>query len=204
MRTFVLSALLLLNFTLCKAQLGADFDVKFGIGYTKNERVSGNIAIDLGVKFNNDVVAGLFYDHFNTTSENDYLLNEKYLFRCNTAGIYLKKVFFKYSPIRFSIPMKVGIGGANYSNHHVTGEYYDEYYEFCLHEKEDKCFVTMLEPGFNLEIPIMEKMAFISVDASYKMIKKLDLEYYYDNRTIASGNDLDSWYFGVSFGFLID
>ncbi|MCQ2974140.1 MAG: hypothetical protein MJ211_04950 [Bacteroidales bacterium] len=188
-----------------KAQFikGFEIDFKAGIGYTNTletteARVTGDLGTDIGLIFDYDISGGLFYNHFNTTSRVDDYLGEKFLFRSNYTGIYLKKTFFPRSFVHFSIPVRIGIGGANYSNHVVTDyDGYDDDSVFHLHEKEDKCFIYALEPGIQVEFNLADEAVRLGTGVSYRKLGNLHLNYG-DGYKIASGCDLDGPVFNVS------
>jgi len=201
----IIAALLLCASNAVFGQIeGVEIGADAGLGYIDgaDKRINGNLGFNFGLTFVQGLSGGLFYTHLNTNSEvdgrfNRYFGDDEFLYRSNYVGLYAKKIFFPNKLLRFSGFVKGGIGGANYSNHVVTyGD--DEHYVGTLHQKADKCFVTVVEPGGALELKMRGQGIIFSLGATYRLFGNLKLSC--DGHKIATGNDLDgiTVFFGIT------
>lgn len=200
----LIAALTALSFG-AKAQIeGVEMGAELGLGYIDgaDKRINGNIGCNFGLTMVQGMAGGLFFTHLNTNSKVDHRFNgyfgdDEFLFRSNYTGLYFKKTFFPRKLLRFSALVKGGIGGTNYSNHIVTND--DESGIGTLHQKADKCFVTVVEPGAQLEYKIRGEGIIFSLGATYRKYGNLKL--YCNDKKIASGDDLDgiTVLFGLTF-----
>ncbi len=203
-KILLIAALTALSFS-ANAQIeGVEMGAELGIGYIygADKRINGNVGCSFGLTMVQGMSAGWFFTHLNTSSKNDfrfkrYFGDSDFLFRSNYTGPYFKKTFFPRKLLRFSAIIKGGIGGTNYSNHVVTnGD--DDHWIGTLHEKADKCFVTVIEPGANLEYKMRGQGIIFMLGATYRKYGNLNL--HCDNYNIASGTALDgvTVYFGIT------
>ena len=204
-KVLLIAALAALSFS-AKAQIeGIEVGADLGLGYIDgaDKRINGNIGTNFGLTLIQGMSGGLFYTHMNTNSKEDRRFNRHYgdcefLFRSNYTGLYFKKIFFPTKIFRFSAFAKGGIGGTNYSNHVVTNGDDDDSGIGTLHQKADKCFVTVVEPGAQLELKMRGQGIIFYLGATYRKYGNLKL--YCDSYKIASGADLDgvTVMFGIS------
>ncbi|MBO4243512.1 MAG: hypothetical protein J5882_00455 [Bacteroidales bacterium] len=204
-KVFLIAALAALSLS-ANAQIeGVEFGADLGLGYIHgaDKRINGNIGCNLGLTMIQGMAAGWFYTHLNTNSKVDHRFNryfgdDEFLYRSNYTGLYFKKTFFPKKLLRFSALVKGGIGGTNYSNHVVTNGDDDDNGIGTLHQKADKCFVTVVEPGAQLELKIRGEGIIFSLGATYRKYGNLKL--YCNDKKIASADDLDgvTVYFGVT------
>ena len=193
-KVLLIAALAALSFS-ANAQIeGIEATAEIGLGYIDgaDKRVNGNIGCNLGLTFIKGMSGGMFYTHLNTNSKVDTRLDfddNEFLYRSNYTGLYFKKIFFPNKLLRFSAFAKGGIGGTNYSNHVVTNGDDDDSGIGTLHQKADKCFITVLEPGAQLELKMRGQGIIFSLGATYRKYGNLNL--YCDNHKLASGTDLD-------------
>ena len=193
-KVLLIAALAVLSFS-ANAQIeGIEATAEIGLGYIDgaDKRVNGNIGCNLGLTFIKGMSGGMFYTHLNTNSKVDTRLDfddNEFLYRSNYTGLYFKKIFFPNKLLRFSAFAKGGIGGTNYSNHVVTNGDDDDSGIGTLHQKADKCFITVLEPGAQLELKVRGQGIIFSLGATYRKYGNLNL--YCDNYKLASGTDLD-------------
>ena len=194
-KVLLIAALAALSFS-AKAQIeGVEVGADLGLGYIDgaDKRINGNIGCNFGLTLIQGMAGGMFFTHLNTNSKvdtrfNRYFGDDEFLYRSNYTGLYFKKTFFPRKLLRFSAFAKGGIGGTNYSNHVVTyGD--DEDYIGTLHQKADKCFVTVVEPGAQLELKMRGEGIIFYLGATYRKYGNLKL--YCNDKKIASGNDLD-------------
>jgi len=205
-KIILIAALTALSFG-AKAQIeGVEMGAELGLGYIDgaDKRINGNIGCNFGLTMVQGMAGGLFFTHLNTNSKVDHRFNgyfgdDEFLFRSNYTGLYFKKTFFPRKLLRFSALVKGGIGGTNYSNHIVTNGDDDESGIGTLHQKADKCFVTVVEPGAQLEYKIRGEGIIFSLGATYRKYGNLKL--YCNDKKIASGDDLDgiTVLFGLTF-----
>lgn len=203
-KLILIAALTALSFG-AKAQIeGVEMGTELGLGYIDgaDKRINGNIGCNFGLTMVQGMAGGLFFTHMNTNSEVDGRFrfdDNEFLFRSNYTGLYFKKTFFPRKLLRFSALVKGGIGGTNYSNHIVTNSDDNESGIGTLHQKADKCFVTVVEPGAQLEYKIRGEGIIFSFGATYRKYGNLNLKC--DHYKIASGTDLDgvTVLFGLTF-----
>jgi len=200
----LIAALTTLSFG-AKAQIeGVEMGAELGLGYIDgaDKRINGNIGCNFGLTMVQGMAGGLFFTHLNTNSKVDHRFrfdDNEFLFRSNYTGLYFKKTFFPRKLLRFSALVKGGIGGTNYSNHIVTNGDDDDSGIGTLHQKADKCFVTVVEPGAQLEYKIRGEGIIFSLGATYRKYGNLNLKC--DRYKIATGTDLDgvTVLFGLTF-----
>lgn len=173
---------------------GVEIGAEAGLGYIDgaDKRINGNLGCNFGLTLVQGMAGGIFYTHLNTNSKVDGRFrfdDNEFLFRSNYTGLYFKKTFFPRKLLRFSGFVKGGIGGTNYSNHIVTNGDDDESGIGTLHQKADKCFVTVVEPGAQLELKVRGEGIIFSLGATYRKYGNLNLKC--DHYKIASGTDLD-------------
>lgn len=192
---FLLIAALTIITTAANAQIeGVEIGAEVGLGYIDgaDKRINGNLGCNFGLTITNGFAGGLFFTHLNTNCEEDGRLSHlfddcEFLYRSNYTGLYFKKIFLENSSLQFSAFVKGGIGGTNYSNHVAKNFLQNEDDEGILHEKADKCFVTVVEPGASIDYDLGGIV--LSLGATYRKYGNLKL--YCDGYKIASGNDLD-------------
>ena len=195
-KVLLIAVLAALSFS-AKAQIeGVEVGADLGLGYIDgaDKRINGNIGCNFGLTLVQGMAGGMFYTHLNTTSKVDTRFNrrfgdDEFLFRSNYTGLYFKKTFFPRKLLRFSGFVKGGIGGTNYSNHVVTNGDDDDSGIGTLHQKADKCFVTVVEPGAQLELKMRGEGIIFYLGATYRKYGNLKL--YCNETKIASGTDLD-------------
>ena len=195
-KVLLIAALAALSFS-AKAQIeGVEVGADLGLGYIDgaDKRINGNIGCNFGLTLIQGMAGGMFFTHLNTNSKvdtrfNRYFGDDEFLYRSNYTGLYFKKTFFPRKLLRFSAFAKGGIGGTNYSNHVVTNGDDDDSGIGTLHQKADKCFVTVVEPGAQLELKMRGEGIIFYLGATYRKYGNLKL--YCNDKKIASGNDLD-------------
>ena len=185
-KIILIAALTVLSLS-ANAQIeGIEATAEIGLGYIDgaDQRINGNIGCNLGLTFVQGMSGGMFYTHLNTNSKVDTRLDyddNEFLFRSNYTGLYFKKIFFPNKLLRFSAFVKGGIGGTNYSNHVVTNGDDEDSGIGTLHQKADKCFVTVVEPGAQLELKVRGQGIIFHLGATYRKYGNLKL-YCDDNK----------------------
>lgn len=134
----------------------------FGMGIVVND----NLNIGLAGAFNTSTIKNDRYERFlndslQVNTGGGLEMNYGY------GGLFLERVFFHRSPVHFSIPVLIGLGGINYG------------YPLPNSNSESRNKVAgqaffALEPGLQLEATIIRKFR-IGVGASYLFTSDLDL-----------------------------
>jgi hypothetical protein len=134
----------------------------FGMGIVVND----NLNIGLAGAFNTSTIKNDRYERFlndslQVNTGGGLEMNYGY------GGLFVERVFFHRSPIHFSVPVLIGLGGINYG------------YPLPNSNSENRNKVAgqaffALEPGLQLEATIIRKFR-IGVGASYLYTSDLDL-----------------------------
>jgi hypothetical protein len=134
----------------------------FGMGIVVND----NLNIGLAGAFNTSTIKNDRYERFlndslQVNTGGGLELNYGY------GGLLLERVFFPRSPVHFSIPVLIGLGGVNYG------------YPLPNSDSENRNKVAgqaffALEPGLQIEATIIRKFR-IGLGASYLYTSDLDL-----------------------------
>lgn len=134
----------------------------FGMGIVVND----NFNIGLAGAFNTSTIKNATYERFlndslQVNTGGGLVMNYGY------GGLLLERMFFHRSPVHFSVPVLIGLGGINYG------------YPLPNSNSENRNKVAgqayfALEPGLQLEATIIRKFR-IGIGASYLYTSDLDL-----------------------------
>ncbi len=181
------------------------FSISGGAGSvnTTDRRAAGVFGFDLGYENQNGFDFGVYFSGAVTGTKYDSRLEGmfddcEFKYRMFYGGGYFDKVLYRNSVFYASAGVKVGFGGANYSNDTVEKEIFDfddddeEYVSGVVYEKADKCFVMALEPFVSANFKVNDFLV-LSACAEYRNLLFTNL--HYGGLHIAGGSDLN----GVSF-----
>lgn len=119
---------------------------------------------------------------------NDYYIGYKMAessnnFRGGYTGLYLEPIILARSPVHFSIPLTLGVGGISCTNTYNYGNNDIQYYI------EENDIYMVAEPGFDIELNIIKHLR-LSLGAKYRFTSGIKINNYgshvLDNYTICT------------------
>ena len=123
------------------------------------EKTSTMAGVTIGALFNENILLGIYG---NANTENKYNDSLSKNLRYNDGGVVLGLRFFKKSPVKLFIPVRLGIGSIKYYDNEWT----------IIEENEDNYFI--INGGVGLEIKLAEILK-LGIDCNYKLTDDIKL-----------------------------